>query len=229
MITVAQRFQNLERQSKSLTRYESEAQLIKTINLCQTPRWSEQSSVASKARNHVIVRNRVIEISDDDSSMGTSPSPHGMKPGNSHTTACFFINNVLDPDAVEGPDGVDVQVDSDSSSDGDDGNHPNFTKLVNVPGRELLLGQQSFEVKLIVQKAMDLVVDRLLFENGFPSLATRAIWNRRSLMSACSSLEQSVGSPARGRYRQLLQRIRNDAEYVKTLSKLVSGCAMSES
>jgi hypothetical protein len=70
---------------------------------------------------------------------------------------------------------------------------------------------------------MNLVVDRLLFENGFPSLATRAIWDRRVLINACSSIEQSSsGSQARSRYQQLLQRIKSDAEYVKELSKLVS-------
>lgn len=69
---------------------------------------------------------------------------------------------------------------------------------------------------------MGLVVDRLLFLNGFPSLATRAIWDRRCLINACDSIEQCTGTHAKGRYRQLLQRIRSDAEYVKELSKLVS-------
>jgi hypothetical protein len=43
---------------------------------CQQPRWSEEPSSSSKARNHVLVRNRIIEISDtDDSSADTSPTP----------------------------------------------------------------------------------------------------------------------------------------------------------
>ena len=53
---------------------------------CQQPRWYEQPSNSSKARNHVIVRNRIIEISDDDSSVDTSPTPQagpGLKIGNS--------------------------------------------------------------------------------------------------------------------------------------------------
>ena len=69
---------------------------------------------------------------------------------------------------------------------------------------------------------MYLVVERLIFENGFPSLATRAVWNRRCLIKACSSIEQSTGSHARGRYSRLLERLKTDAEYVKELSKLVS-------
>lgn len=117
---------------------------------------------------------------------------------------------------------IDVGSDSPPTENEDDGSHPEFTNLVHVPGRELTLGHQHFEVKLVVRKAMDLVVERLLFGNGFPSLATRAIWNRRSLINACASIEQSVGSPAQGRYYQLSQRIKNDAEYVKMLSKLVS-------
>jgi hypothetical protein len=72
---------------------------------------------------------------------------------------------------------------------------------------------------------MNLIVERLLFENGFPSLATRAIWGRRTLLKACSSIEEtmgSMGSDARRRYCQLALRIKADAEYVKELSKLVS-------
>jgi hypothetical protein len=69
---------------------------------------------------------------------------------------------------------------------------------------------------------MDIVVAHLFFENGFPSLASRAIWNRRSLIKACASIEQSTGSHAQERYHQLLQRLKNDAEYVKMLSRLVS-------
>jgi hypothetical protein len=116
-----------------------------------------------------------------------------------------------------------ANANSDSSSEhGYDGPQPEFTNLVHVPGRELTLGHQHFEVKLVVRKAMDLVVGRLLFGNGFPSLATRAIWNRRSLINACTSIEQSVGSHAQGRYHLLSERIKNDAEYVQVLSKLVS-------
>ena len=69
---------------------------------------------------------------------------------------------------------------------------------------------------------MNLVVERLLFENGFPSLATRAIWNRRCLINACSFVEQSTGAHAQGRYTRLLERLKTDANYVKELSKLVS-------
>jgi hypothetical protein len=66
---------------------------------------------------------------------------------------------------------------------------------------------------------MDSVIDRLLFGNGFPSLETRAIWNRRYLINACASFEPSAGS---GRYHQLLRRIKHDVDYVKVLAKLVS-------
>jgi hypothetical protein len=51
---------------------------------CQQPRWSEQPPSSSKALNQVLVRNRVIELSDDDSSMDTSPTPQtgsGLKKG----------------------------------------------------------------------------------------------------------------------------------------------------
>ena len=126
-------------------------------------------------------------------------------------------------------DVVEVDSDSELSQHGHDtSGYPRFMTLVRVPGRDLSLSQQQFEVKLVVRKAMDLVVERLLFENGFPSLATRAIWNRRTLLLACSSLEQSAGTHAPSRYQQLSQRIKTDAEYVKELSKLVSNMTVSK-
>lgn len=41
----------------------------------QKPTWSPPASDSSKARNHVIVRNRVIEISDEGSDVEITPSP----------------------------------------------------------------------------------------------------------------------------------------------------------
>ena len=127
-----------------------------------------------------------------------------------------LINTLIDTDVVE--------VDSDSAPPEhvDNSGHPQFTALVRGPGQKLCLSDQHFEVKLVIRKAMDLIVDLLLFQNGFPSLATRAIWNRRTLILACSLIEQSTGSYARQRYQQLSQRMKADAEYVKELSKLVS-------
>jgi hypothetical protein len=69
---------------------------------------------------------------------------------------------------------------------------------------------------------MYLVVERLIFENGFPSLATRAVWNRRCLINACSFVEQSTGPHAQHRYSRLLQRLKTDTKYVQKISKLVS-------
>jgi hypothetical protein len=41
----------------------------------QQPHWSEESTISSKARSHVIVRNQYVEISSDESGMDTSPTP----------------------------------------------------------------------------------------------------------------------------------------------------------
>ncbi len=115
-----------------------------------------------------------------------------------------------------------IDIDSDSSSlHGEDYIWPQFTNIVRVPGRELSLGNQYFEVRLVVRKAMDLILERLLFNNGFPSLALRATWSRRSFITACSIIESSVGSHAQLHYYQLLERFKSDAPYVQELSKLV--------
>jgi hypothetical protein len=101
---------------------------------------------------------------------------------------------------------------------------PHFTDIVQSPGRDLSLGPQHFEVKLVVRKAMDAMLESLLFHNGFPSLATRAVWSRRSFINACAALEGSVGDHATDRYKTLSERFKKDAGYVRELAKLVRIC-----
>lgn len=68
------------------------------------PTWSLKAPDSSKAHNHVIIRNRVIEISDDDSDMEITPSPaprlaaaksqtptaDGLTSGITFYTCCFL-------------------------------------------------------------------------------------------------------------------------------------------
>lgn len=114
-----------------------------------------------------------------------------------------------------------IEIDSDTESESSQDAWPTFTEIVRMPGRELTLGQQHFEVKLVVRKAMDFIIERLLFHNGFPSLAIRAIWSRKSFIEASTSIESSVGSYAQDRYHQLSERFKSDAPYVRELSRLV--------
>jgi hypothetical protein len=90
-----------------------------------------------------------------------------------------------------------------------------------VAGKELTLGLQYFEVKITVRKAMDFMLERLLFRDGFPSLPIRAIWSRKSFIEASTFLESSVGTHAQDHYRYLTERFKSDAKYVQQLSKLV--------
>jgi hypothetical protein len=46
----------------------------------QQPRWSEQPSNTSKVQKHVIIRNRYVEISSDESGMEASPTPQLAPP-----------------------------------------------------------------------------------------------------------------------------------------------------
>ena len=119
-----------------------------------------------------------------------------------------------------GPDAIEIDSGTEES-DPDDRVWPLYTNIVRVFGRELTLGPQHFEVKLAVRKAMDYMLEFLLFKDGFPSLAMRAIWSRRSFINASVSLEASVGPHAQERYQQLLERFKSDASYVRELSRLV--------
>jgi hypothetical protein len=117
---------------------------------------------------------------------------------------------------------IEVDSDSEESVHGEDYSWPTFTNIVRMQGRDLSLGQQHFKVKLVVRKAMDYIIEYLLFRNGFPSLAIRAIWSRRAFINASMSLESTGGAHAQERYKQMSARFKTDAPYVRELSKLVS-------
>jgi hypothetical protein len=120
------------------------------------------------------------------------------------------------------PDPMVLESDTESdSSYGYERKWPTYTNIVHVHGRELSLGQQHFEVKLAVRKGMDYMLQYLLFRDGFPSLATHALWGRRSLINASTSLESSVSAHAQEYYQQLSDHFKCDASYVRKLSRLV--------
>lgn len=119
------------------------------------------------------------------------------------------------------PDAIEIGSDSEESTDTEANRFPQFTNIVHVSGRELSLGQQNFEVQLAVRKAMDYMLEYLLFRNGFPSLAIRAIWSRRAFINASTSLESSLGAHSAERYKQLSERFKTDATYVRELGRLV--------
>lgn len=190
-------------------------------------------------RSHVIVRNHVVEVSDD-SEMDITPSP---SPGQGATTNAQApigegSTKAQAPVVKEGSTtgiflhlsfiplmmlyGVDlIEISSDTESSDDERGWPSFTDLVCISGKELSLGQQNIEVALVVRKALGYVLENLLFRNGFPCLATRAIWSRRSFIHASTYLETSLGDHVQDRYRQLTERLKSDATYVRLLSKLV--------
>lgn len=116
---------------------------------------------------------------------------------------------------------MELGSDSESSQDSEDYSWPEFTNIIHGPGKDLSLGRQYFEVKLVVRKAMDFILERILFANGFPSLAVRAVWCRRSFISASIFLETSLAPHSSERYRQLTERFKSDASYVRELSSLV--------
>ena len=113
-----------------------------------------------------------------------------------------------------------IEIDSDSESS----QHvwPTYTNIVVTAGKkDLSLTSQYHEIRVTVRKAMDLILERLLFQNGFPSLATRAIWSRRSFLEASAFMESSVGTHVREHYQILAERFKSEAQYVRELSRLV--------
>ena len=96
---------------------------------------------------------------------------------------------------------------------------PIYTNLVRGQ-RNVTLNVQTWELKLIVRKAMDLVEERIRFQNAFPSLVTRTVWNRTALVEACSFVSSmSHVSQVKEKYEMFKERMRIDPQYIGEISK----------
>jgi hypothetical protein len=101
--------------------------------------------------------------------------------------------------------------------------------LKGAGSREISLSVQTYELKVIIHKAMNLVEGHIRFENVFPSLKDRSTWYFLALVEACRGQEAvSLGS-VKLKYVRFREHVVADKKYVNDISALVgvSTCLVS--
>ncbi|KAM6501375.1 hypothetical protein JOM56_004389 [Amanita muscaria] len=147
-------------------------------------------------RKNLLIRGQVIEVTDDEDESDQDESPSAR----------------LAPPSSR-PASGELQNDAGGSI------WPVYTHLVKG-NRDLVLSVQSFELRLVVRKAMELVEERVRFQHAFPDFVLRSVWNQKALIKACTLIrDMSPMVQAKDRYEILKERIRADLEYVAEISK----------
>jgi hypothetical protein len=103
---------------------------------------------------------------------------------------------------------------------------PPYSNLVYGPSGEVGILAQSDEVRAVVRRAIVVIEEFIIFENGFPDIATRAAWARKALLKAVNQLTQSKLTD-HGHYLFLKKRLKEDPEYVRDLSSVVREIRLS--
>jgi hypothetical protein len=97
---------------------------------------------------------------------------------------------------------------------------PAYTNVAYSSSGEVGILGQTDEVKVIIRKAIYFMEEFIIFENAFPDLATRAASARKALLKAVNHLIQSKPTHFE-HYLVLKRRLKEDPEYVKSLSSVV--------
>ncbi|KAM6494023.1 hypothetical protein JOM56_010384 [Amanita muscaria] len=101
---------------------------------------------------------------------------------------------------------------------------PHYTELVyhnTNSGRDLGLSHQHHEIKLVVRRAIDIIMEKVIFEDAFPSPAVRAVWIHKALIAA-TNLSGEMSSPEiRTRYDCIHSRILQEQQFVQELSTMI--------
>lgn len=99
---------------------------------------------------------------------------------------------------------------------------PGCTALVKINGaKNLSLKAQQYHVKVTIREAMGYLEERILFDNAFPSLQQRNVWNRAGMVRACDRIGNVSSRRVQRMYDCVASRIQGDAYYLKSISSLV--------
>jgi hypothetical protein len=102
---------------------------------------------------------------------------------------------------------------------------PLYTDIVKPIGKaktdRINLGVQSYEVKLVIHKALKLVEGRIRFRHAFPEPIEHAIWNRECIEKACDSIGRWSASAVKKKYEMIRERVGADEEYLSDISSMV--------
>ncbi|KIL65826.1 hypothetical protein M378DRAFT_10430 [Amanita muscaria Koide BX008] len=82
------------------------------------------------------------------------------------------------------------------------------------------LRDQSPELRVVIQTAIHKIISWIIFQDAFPSLVTRATWNRDALLQASADFMNASQEPLKERYRMIRQRVALDLNFVKNIGRL---------
>jgi hypothetical protein len=74
---------------------------------------------------------------------------------------------------------------------------------------------------LVLRQAITIIEGKIIFENAFPDVGTRAIWKRKALLEAATYVMNMPNTAAQRKYVVIKNRLKEDSEYVSELSKVV--------
>ncbi|KIL59900.1 hypothetical protein M378DRAFT_180660 [Amanita muscaria Koide BX008] len=203
-----------------------------TVNGQQSALFSESTDeekpdMTQQGKKSLIIRGQVINISDDDEATDNDDSPTSrlvlrstqvMQQSQQETLQASTVNP-SQPQTFGDNQATNLSVVTASGSNEMATIWPAYTNLLRGQ-RDVALNVQSYELKLIVRRAMDLVEERIRFQNAFPTLVTRTVWNRSALVEACALLGTTAHiARMRERYEIFKERMRVDSEYIGEISK----------
>ena len=101
---------------------------------------------------------------------------------------------------------------------------PSFTNLIWSSNGEVNLTSQSFEVKIVVRKAILVIIANLISIDGYPDQPTRSAWAKKALMSAASDIKIALernSQAAATHYDAIRRRVKRQDDYWPHLARLV--------
>ena len=102
---------------------------------------------------------------------------------------------------------------------------PSYTYLLWSSNGEVNLTAQTFEVKIVVRKAIPLMIANVIFVDGYPDQPTRSAWSKKALVSAAGDTKTAAernSQSAATHYDAIRRRLKREDDYWRALAKLVS-------
>ncbi|KIL56283.1 hypothetical protein M378DRAFT_182008 [Amanita muscaria Koide BX008] len=177
----------------------------------QRPQWA-QTNVDTSRCNHRSL------FSDDDGTDQESPSA-SLASNNKENVPPAVLAPSPSPPSPPLPPPSTPDVDNPTSTQ-----WPSYTQLIyhqTNSGLDLGLSRQHYEVKLVVRRAINIITERVIFEDAFPSPANREVWIHCALVDAIKYVGEMSQGIARNRYQRLHARVIEESQYVSELSTMI--------
>ena len=171
----------------------------------------------------VVVRKRVVHIVDSDATdtrtvgedleisteTSTVPKPHPL----------FKIPPAQQATSTTVPQAI--QTSTNGSVTPSDSVWPEYACLVLGSNGSIGIRLQTPELAVIIRSAIHKIISWMLFKDSFPSLLTRALWNRTALAEASKEFMDCARGPLKERYEVIHHRIFLDPTFVNRIGRLV--------